>query len=183
MLEIYAGKTALNALEEHGFKQELFTHFLGASGGPKWFTLFGLDKYLFGDFFKDRAEVLNLVGSSAGAFRAACFAQNDPVAAIKRLAKTYSETVYSKNADAKEITDSARSLLTTVFADNGAQEIITNPIFKAHFIVAKSKGLVATENKLLQGIGLLSSYSKNRVGRKYLTSQYDDISINLRTLH
>ncbi len=54
MLEIYAGKNALKAIQEHGFKQELFTNFLGASGGPKWFILFGLDKVIFGDFFKNR---------------------------------------------------------------------------------------------------------------------------------
>ncbi len=39
MLNIYAGKTALNTIKEQGFKQELFTAMLGASGGPKWFTL------------------------------------------------------------------------------------------------------------------------------------------------
>ena len=98
----------------------MFNTFLGASGGPKWFTLFGLDKYLFGEFFKDRTIPLNLLGSSAGAFRAACFAQNDPVAAISRLAKSYSETRYSSNkAKPEEITTKARELLTTVFAENG----------------------------------------------------------------
>jgi hypothetical protein len=40
MLEIYAGKNALKTIQEHGFKQELFTNFLGASGGPKWFLLY-----------------------------------------------------------------------------------------------------------------------------------------------
>ncbi len=64
MLDIYSGSNALKTIQEHGFKQELFTNFLGASGGPKWFTLFGLDKYLFGDFFKDRSNQLNLIGSS-----------------------------------------------------------------------------------------------------------------------
>ena len=81
MLEIYAGKTALKTINENGFSQELFSGFLGASGGPKWFTLFGLDKYVFGEFFSTRQDVLNIVGSSAGAFRAACFGQQDPVAA------------------------------------------------------------------------------------------------------
>jgi len=39
MLEVYAGPNALKTIKEHGFNQELFTNFLGASGGPKWFTL------------------------------------------------------------------------------------------------------------------------------------------------
>ena len=84
MLNIYAGSNAIKTIQEHGLKQELFTKMLGASGGPKWFTLFGLDKYLFGDFFKDRTSELNLIGSSAGAFRFAALSQKDPVAAITR---------------------------------------------------------------------------------------------------
>jgi len=39
MLEIYAGSNALKTIQAHGFKQELFTNFLGASGGPKWLPL------------------------------------------------------------------------------------------------------------------------------------------------
>ncbi len=96
MIEIHAGKTAAKIINEQGVKPELFTSFLGASGGPKWFTLFGLDKYIFGEFFKNRTQPLNLIGSSAGAFRSACFAQNDPVVAIERLAKSYSQTRYSR---------------------------------------------------------------------------------------
>ena len=36
MLDIYAGENALKTIQQHGFKQELFTNFLGASGRPKW---------------------------------------------------------------------------------------------------------------------------------------------------
>lgn len=173
MIEIYAGHKALATLKEKGFKQELFQSFLGASGGPKWFCLYSLDKYLFGEFFKDRKTELNIIGSSAGAFRAACFAQNNPIAAIERLAKNYSETVYSKNAKPAEISRKARELTTMLLGGTGAQEIIDNPIFKAHFIVARSVGLVASERKLIQGIGLIGSYIRNRISRKLLTSQYE----------
>ena len=157
MIDIYAGPSAAKVIQEQGLSADLFNTFLGASGGPKWFTLFGLDKYLFGEFFKDRTTPLNLLGSSAGAFRSACFAQNDPVAAISRLAKSYSETRYSSNkAKPEEITTKARELLSTVFAENGIQEIINNPIFKAHFIVAKSNGFTASENKVMQLMGSVS---------------------------
>jgi hypothetical protein len=39
MLDIYAGENALKTIQEHGFKQALFTNFLGESGGPKWLPL------------------------------------------------------------------------------------------------------------------------------------------------
>lgn len=173
MLEIYAGDTALKKIKKSGFSPELFSTFLGASGGPKWFALYGLDKYIFGEFFKGREHPLNIIGSSAGAFRAACFAQNDPVSAINRLAKSYSETVYSAKAKPAEITLKAIELLDELFGETGTDEIINNKVFKAHFIVAKCNGLVASENKLLQGIGLLKSMLSNRIGRSLLKSQYE----------
>lgn len=38
-LEIYAGKKARETIMKNGFSPELFSYFLGASGGPKWFVL------------------------------------------------------------------------------------------------------------------------------------------------
>lgn len=183
MLEIYAGKNALKTIQEQGFKQELFTHMLGASGGPKWFTLFGLDKYLFGEFFKNRDRELNLIGSSAGAFRFGALAQNNPVDAITRLAKTYSETVYSANADAKEVTSKAIELLDEVYGSNGIEEIVNNEIFKAHFVVARCKGLTACEHKLLQFTGLLTSIILNRLDRGLLNNQYQRFVFHQRSSH
>lgn len=173
MLEIYAGETALKTIQQNGFSPDLFSTFLGASGGPKWFTLFGLDKYIFGEFFKPRTQTLNVIGSSAGAFRAACFTQDDPVAAIKCLAKNYSETVYSDKAKPAEITLKGRALIEQLFGEQGIDEIINNPVFKAHFIVAKSNGLVASENPFLQGLGLLKSMISNGIGRPLLKHQYE----------
>lgn len=172
MLDIYCGSNALKTIQEHGFKQELFTTMLGASGGPKWFTLFGLDKFLFGEYFKDRTTELNLIGSSAGAFRFAALCQNNPVAAITRLATLYSETTYSQDADAKEITNKAIALLDNVLGEKGCEEVINNLVFKAHFIVAKCRGLTAFEHKLPLLFGLISSMAFNQVNRGLLAKQY-----------
>ena len=172
MLEIYAGKNALKTIQEQGFKQELFTNFLGASGGPKWFMLFGLDKYLFGDFFHGRKAELNLIGSSSGAFRAACLTQKDPVAAIERLAHNYANTIYSKNPTPQEVSSKTVELVDQLFAENGADEVINNKIFKAHLLVAKCNGLTSFDNKVLQIAGLLSSMLLNKIDRKLLSKQY-----------
>lgn len=172
MLDIYAGKNALKTIQEQGFKQELFTNFLGASGGPKWFIVFGLDKYLFGDFFQHRNTELNLVGSSAGAFRAACLAQNNPVQAIERLAYNYANIVYSTKPSAAEISTKAATIVEQLFANNGVDEVINNSIFKAHFLVAKCRGLTAFEDRVLQATGLLNSMLLNKVNRRFLSTQY-----------
>jgi len=173
MLDLYAGSNALKTIKEQGITSSLFTTMLGASGGPKWFTLFGLDKYLFSEFFDVSENKLNLVGSSAGAFRMACFAQKDPVAAISRLAECYSQTVYSDKVNSKEITAKAINLLDYVYGESGTQEIINNPNIIAHFLVNKCNGFVAAENRFLQTLGLVKSILLNRVNRQLIRSQYE----------
>jgi hypothetical protein len=172
VLDIYAGKNALARIKKEGFKSDLFDYMLGASGGPKWFVLAGLDRYIFPEFFAGRIRPLNIIGSSAGAFRFACFAQQDPLSAINRLADRYSHTVYSDKPTAKEITEKGTALLDYVLGENGCEEIIHNPVIKAHFIVAKCKGLTQFEAKPLQMTGLIASASANVLKRKWLEKFY-----------
>lgn len=173
MIEIYAGKTALQTIREQGFNSSLFSTIIGASGGPKWFTLYSWDKYLFSHFFNGRTTPITMMGSSAGAFRAACFGQADPIAAIERLAKHYSETVYLKKATAEQITTNAKGLLDVALGEHGASEILNNPVVKSHFFVAKSNGLTASDSKPLLGLGLLQSYLLNYKNRRLLSKQYE----------
>lgn len=173
-LEIYAGPQALTTLHEHGFNPDLFSTLLGASGGPKWFVLYGLDKFLFGELFKGRTQPLNIIGSSVGSFRAACFAQNDPVAATERMAHSYIGTTYdTKYVSPQTLTDSMQIMLQYMLGENGMREILSNPVIKPHFITAKTNGLSASENRLLQSIGLLNSARNNRKDRALLARQYE----------
>ena len=172
VLDIYAGASALKRIKENGFSPDLFDFMLGASGGPKWFVLAGLDRFIFPEFFKGRTRPLDIIGSSAGAFRFACFAQNDPLAAINRLAERYSQTVYSDKPTAQEITLSGRKLLDYVLGDKGIEEIVSNPVFKAHFVVARCKGLTRFEAKPIQLAGLAASAGANAIKRKWLDKFY-----------
>lgn len=172
MLDIFAGDIAIKRLQEEGFKPDLFDHFLGASGGPKWFSLFALDKYLFGDFFKSKKHSLHLIGSSAGAFRAACLTQKKPVSAITRLAHNYVHTVYSDKPSAPEISHKAALLIDQLFAEQGVEDCLNNKQFIPHFLVNKASGYAASNKKWLQTLGMSKSLLMNRISRKNLQSQY-----------
>ena len=173
VLDLYAGPTALKEIQQHGLKQDMFDYMLGPSGGPKWFVLAGLDRFVFSEFFGQREKPLHIIGSSAGAFRFACFAQQDPLAAINRLAERYSNVVYSEKPSIREITLSSLELLDYVLGDTGIDEIINNPVIKAHFIVARCKGLTRFENKPMQMTGLLASAGANAVKRTFLQRFYE----------
>jgi hypothetical protein len=174
-INIYAGPTALKKLKTEGFQQQHFNVMAGASGGPKWFTLYGLDCYLFGEFFANRKEPIYTIGSSAGAWRMACFSQKDPVAAITRLADNYSRETYSAKPDANEISNKAEVLLDKVLGTSGEQEITNNPLIQSHFIVARAKGLNSFENKWLQMSGLIKAAAANAFSRKTLHSHFERV--------
>jgi hypothetical protein len=174
-INIYAGQTALKKLQADGFKQQHFNVMAGASGGPKWFTLFGIDCYLFGDFFANRKDPMHTIGSSAGSWRMACFAQKDPVAAITRLADNYSRETYSAKPDAAEISDKAEILLNKVLASSGEREIISNSLIQSHFIVARAKGLNSFDNKWLQMSGLIKAAAANAISRRTLHSHFERV--------
>lgn len=168
-LSIYAGPRALQQILDTGLVADDFDVLLGASGGPKWFTLFGLDKVLVPEFFAGREKTLDLVGSSAGAFRFACLTQANPKAAIEVLAHEYSHTQYNSNdPDIDEVTDSVTTLLDKMLGDTGAQEIVDNDIFKAHLIAVRCMGLVASEKKAKLSLGLAKSVARNALSRQKL---------------
>lgn len=176
VLQLYAGPSALSRIQEEGLHSELFDYMLGASGGPKWFVLAGLDRVIFPELFKQRRRPLHAIGSSAGAFRFACFAQNDSLSALNRLAERYSQTVYSAKPDAREISDKGRQLLDYVLGETGVDEILKNPVIKAHFIVARCRHLLASEGRMAQMTGLLASAGANFIRRNWLAGFYQRFS-------
>lgn len=175
MLDIYAGPTALNKINEHGLSPSLFDTILGASGGPKWFVLAGLDRVIIPEFFATTSHRLDVVGSSAGAFRAACMAQADPRAAINRLAHFYSHTVYDVKPTPKDITQSVIDIMDSMMGENGINEIVQNPRVKSHFVVARAKGLNRYESKWAQVPGLALSAAMNYRSRRLLKYTFDRV--------
>lgn len=171
-LDIYAGPRALRLLREHGFHPLMFDYFIGASGGPKWFVLTGLDRVMFPEYFSNRGGQMQIIGSSAGAFRAVCAVQRDPLAAINRLATHYANTVYSDKPTSQEITQKAKTLLGDMLGEHGQEDVLVNPRFKAHIIAARCKGLVSGQGKLSQLSGLALSAAANALHRKHLQRSF-----------
>ncbi|MDH7942398.1 patatin-like phospholipase family protein [Pseudohongiella sp. SYSU M77423] len=160
-LRLMAGAAAKNSLAQNGLRGRDFNWLAGASGGPKWFVLYGLDRYLAGEFFGPRNGVpLRMVGSSAGAWRLACYAAPDPVASLQALATHYSSQTYSSRPDRYEISREARKMLNQVLAANdmsiekAAAAIASNQHRRLYVITDRARRLTRPENKLMLNIGL-----------------------------
>jgi len=168
-LRILAGSTALAHIQQHGLQADDISVMVGASGGPKWFCLYGLDQYLLSQFFKDRTQPLHLLGSSAGAWRFACYAQQDAAAASARFAKAYSEVTYPKHANMRLITQISQAIIDNVFpAQENLQQVLNHPVMKLNLIVDRARGLNNSASKMLQGSGLLLAAGANLLNRRLL---------------
>lgn len=168
-LRVLAGPTALPRLQQHGFNQADFKVMVGASGGPKWFCLFGLDQYLFGEFFRQRSEPLHILGSSAGAWRFACFAQADPVAASQRFCRAYSHITYPSHADTALISQISAAIIDDVFPTEAElQQVLDNPLIKLNLVVAKARRISSARHRLLQAGALTLAAGANLISRQHL---------------
>lgn len=153
-LKIYAGSHALKHIQANGLQPSDIKMILAASGGPKWFAIESLDRFLLGEWFKGRSEELHLLGTSAGAFRMACYAQQNPVAAIERFLEAYLSQQYSLKPSDQEVSEGLQRIVHLMLGDTGTDEIINNPVMHFNAIVARCRGLGAAHHKGLQLAGL-----------------------------
>lgn len=172
VLVLRAGPEARAAIARDGSRADMFDSMLGASGGPKWLILAGLDRYLAGTFFAGRTQPLALLGTSIGTWRHAYFAQRDPVAALDRFLAAYLAQRYSPVPDVAELTHEAERLLSALLGETGAAEIVANEVFRTHILAARCRGLVASDNRhaLLAGLALaaiLNAFSRRSLGLSF----------------
>lgn len=172
-IRLFAGPRALAHLRAEGLRAADVTWLAGASGGPKWFVLYGIDRYLAGEFFAGNTAhtqqtPLRMIGSSAGAWRLACYAHSEPVAALQRLASRYAGQTYSERPDIHEISREARLMLDYMLSDSGAADIACNPTRRLYVIADRARGLLRSDRSVSLNSGLLLAAISNMASRRLL---------------
>jgi hypothetical protein len=163
-----AGTGAFKDVRKHGFSAEQIGTIVGASGGAKWLVLSQLDRVILNRIVPKIPGPLHLLGSSIGAWRFACYGQNDPVAAIGRFERSYVEQRYSKNPDEKEISDAGRTTLDLILGETGAVDVINHPKLRTHMMTVKSRLVTSSDNRYLLGAGLVGAITANLAHRRLL---------------
>lgn len=165
LLKVFAGSDALAHIRENGLCSQDIQMILAASGGPKWLSLYAMDRYFLQYWFHDRKEPLDLLGTSAGSWRMACYAQREPLKAIKRFFDEYLEQQYSDKPSAQEVAGIIAQSLDAILGEKGAEDIISNTVVRYHTIVTRCRGLAAVEQKQLQMLGFLGAMTANVFAR------------------
>ena len=167
-LTFKAGAGALKTVKSHGFDISSIGTIAGASGGAKWLVLSQLDKAILTNLVPKLQGPVHLLGTSIGSWRFACYAQNDPVAAIDRFETAYIEQTFSAAPDIHEITATSREIMGLILGENGATEILNHPVFRTHVMTVRSRHILASEKRWLLGLGLVAAASLNVISRRSL---------------
>lgn len=140
---------------------------VGASGGPKWLALAHLDRAILRRWLAGREVPLDLLASSIGCWRFACYAQADPFAAFDRFEETYLAYRYYPGQGPAEIMQDSVAMLDALLGESGAAEILSGPM-RLHVMTARGRHLLARESRLALGLGLTGAALANLVDRRGL---------------
>lgn len=172
-LTLRAGPRALAIIRERGLRAEDVDVLPGASGGAKWLSIAGLDRYLFGEFLAaPRTRPMHLIGSSIGSWRMACLAQRDPTAALERGHNGYIyDQRYSKRPSPQEVTKVLSRILDDMLGPAGVDEILSHPWARVHVITAMGSRLAATDRRWSLMAAIAIAATANIINRRYISLQ------------
>lgn len=170
-LQISAGKTAADHIRKYGFNAEDFGIIPAAAGGPKWIALYGLDQYLFKDFFTKTHTGLDLIGASAGGWRMMCAMLDDSSAAFERFLESYTNQRYDTWPTQVEVKDVINQILEYVLGDDGVDQILNHPVHRLHIITSKGNFPLQSNRALKRK--LFGTFVKNLISRGFAGSDFD----------
>lgn len=172
VLNIYAGKEALTHLRKNGLNPEDIKIILGASSGPKWLVLHGLDKYFLSHFFSSQSDPINTLGTSAGAWRMASYSHPDNIESHRALTKAYVNQRYSKKPSPEEVLQGCRQVLSEMIGDQAVSSLLEHDLFHLNMIVTQCHGLSGMRNKQLNMLGFGVAALANKISRRSLSAQF-----------
>lgn len=174
-LQVFAGKRAMKKIQENGLNPADVRMILGASGGPKWFVLSRLDQYLNQHFLNNSKQNIQLIGSSIGSWRMACYAMQNPVEAIERLEQVYISFRYAKNANPADVSTGAREMIQGFLSNNESDQIMLNQNRQLNVITARCSGLMAENHRLKLFAGMVGGASINMLSRRAFLRMFERV--------
>lgn len=144
LFRCFLGREAARALAQHRDGPDSFRCLLGASGGPRWLGLSGLDRACF-RFLRCRpptAERLPLLGASSGAWRMAALASDEDGQTYNELEEAYLQQSYTGRPSPDEVSQTCRAYLSEVFTPSRQRQALSNPRFQ----VCLTSAVIAREH-------------------------------------
>lgn len=167
-LRLLAGPETLSEINRHGLALERVRTIAGASGGPKWLVLAGLDRLFATDIIPRLTGSVSLLGSSIGAWRSINFVQPDPLAAVRAFEDGYIEQRYPTRPSAAEVSATSYRILDEMLGANGAAAALSHPVLRLSILTVRSRMATASDARLPLAAGLAAAAGANLVSRDWL---------------
>jgi hypothetical protein len=169
VLSVLAGPDALSELRDGGLRPSRVRVLVGASGGPKWLVLYGLDRVVFPWLLSGARAPVHAVASSIGSWRFAALCAADPLAALERFEHAYvEEQRYSRKPSPEAVSAEGARILGVLLGDGGVGRLVEHALVRLHVITARFRHLGALEGPV-QLAGLALAAALNAVARPALS--------------
>lgn len=165
---IKAGPTAISILKKEGLHPSHIKTIAAAAGGPKWFVIYHLMRYVAKEILPGTEGSINLIGSSVGAWQMACLATAQPEAALTRLRDNYAEEEYQFPVTSDDVSRGCNITLKKTFSTEDANYILSNKNVNLCITAAKGRGLLNNKSRWRQYSGLMPAFLTNALSRKTL---------------
>lgn len=162
------GPKARQHIQQNGFSAADIGMMLGASGGPKWLVLAGLDRALFAEFLPKRTAPLTTLASSIGSWRFAAMAQRDSLAALDRFLEAYLAQHYPQKVTVDDVSRVLDEVLAHLLGETGVQEILSHPVYRNHLVTIRSGKMLGSDHKPVLMAGLAATFLANLGARTNL---------------
>lgn len=167
MLNLQAGSGALARIREEGLRPAAVRVVAGAAGGPKFLVLAGLDRFLFGEWFRGRTAPLFLVGASIGAWRFAAASTGSP-ASMDRFRRAYMAQTYTGKPGPAEISAMGGKILSRFLDDSKTDAILSHPAHRLSVLAVRSRRPVSGAGPVSLPAGLTAAAVANLADRRLL---------------
>ena len=166
-IELVAGREAYDLIKKEGFTPDLIKGVASAAGGPKWFTIYGLTKYIISELIPDDDIRRFFIGSSVGAWQMTAALTHNPAQAMERLRKSYGEHVYSNEPSSDEISIACRKIIDDMIGDQSTY-IVSNRGKILNVITSRGLGGLASSKKAILAASFATAALANGINRSLM---------------
>lgn len=174
-LNLIAGKTARKRIKESGLGPEHLRLIVGASGGPKWLVLKGLDQFLCHNWLPKAPQMIDLVGSSIGAWRMTVYAHPEPGKTFDDFIDSYFSFRTDNVATASELTKVSYDIIHALYPPAEVDRLIANPNRNLNIVAVRGRGMAGSKGKATEAAGMLAAAMANRVSRTHLARFFERV--------
>lgn len=174
-LKLIAGKTARKRIQECGLGPEVLRLIVGASGGPKWLILKGLDHFLCHNWMPTASQTVDLVGSSIGAWRMTVYAHPEPGKTFDNFMESYFSFRTDNVSSAADLTKASYDIIHQLYPPSEAARLIDNANRNLNIVAVRGKGMAGSKGKAKEVAGMLTAAMANRVSRAHLAKFFERV--------